>query len=383
MSEQPEPVHDAKVASRDPEHFDQPEDGVALCLSGGGYRAMLFHLGALWRLNELGYLPRLARISSVSGGSITAAVLALAWPTLSFDSAGIAAGFQDKLVDPLRAFAGRTIDLPAIVLGILLPGRTISDQIAASYRRHLFGDATLQNLPDEPRFVVNATSLQSGVLFRFSKPYLWDYRVGEVVAPTVPLAVAVAASSAFPPILSPARLRFPAGAFTPGSGDGLQKEPYTRRLLLSDGGVYDNLGLETVWKRYKTILVSDGGGHLKDTASPPRDWLRQSFRVLGVIDNQVRSLRKRQVIDGYKTGARSGTYWGIRSHTADYQLPDSLPSPPQATDALAAVPTRLAAMPAELQERLINWGYAIADTALRRHLEPAASRGAFPYPRGL
>jgi NTE family protein len=383
MSEQPEPVHDAKVASRDPERFDQPEDGLALCLSGGGYRAMLFHAGALWRLNELGYLPRLARISSVSGGSITAAVLALAWPTLAFDSDGVAAGFQDKLVDPLRAFAGRTIDLPAIVFGLLLPGRTISGQIAASYRRHLFGDATLQDLPDEPRFVVNATSLQSGVLFRFSKPYLWDYRVGEVVAPTVPLALAVAASSAFPPILSPARLRFPAGAFTPGSGNGLQKEPYTRRLLLSDGGVYDNLGLETAWKRYTTILVSDGGGHLKDTASPPRDWLRQSFRVLGVIDNQVRSLRKRQVIDGYKTGARSGTYWGIRSHTADYQLADPLPSPSQATDGLAAVPTRLAAMPDELQERLINWGYAIADTALRRHLEPSASRGEFPYPRGL
>jgi NTE family protein len=47
-----------------------PEAGIALCLSGGGYRAMLFHLGALWRLNELGYLAKLARVSSVSGGSI-------------------------------------------------------------------------------------------------------------------------------------------------------------------------------------------------------------------------------------------------------------------------------------------------------------------------
>ena len=31
----------------------EPQDGGALCLSGGGYRAMLFHLGALWTLNEL------------------------------------------------------------------------------------------------------------------------------------------------------------------------------------------------------------------------------------------------------------------------------------------------------------------------------------------
>jgi predicted acylesterase/phospholipase RssA len=50
-----------------------PEAGAALCLSGGGYRAMLLHLGALRRLNEWGHLQKLARISSVSGGSITAA----------------------------------------------------------------------------------------------------------------------------------------------------------------------------------------------------------------------------------------------------------------------------------------------------------------------
>ena len=51
------------------------EEGLALCLSGGGYRAMLFHLGTLWRLNELGYLPKLDRISSVSGGPTRLAAL--------------------------------------------------------------------------------------------------------------------------------------------------------------------------------------------------------------------------------------------------------------------------------------------------------------------
>lgn len=45
----------------------EPTDGTALCLSGGGYRAMLFHLGVLWRFNEAGWLPRLDRVSSVSG----------------------------------------------------------------------------------------------------------------------------------------------------------------------------------------------------------------------------------------------------------------------------------------------------------------------------
>lgn len=63
-----------------------PEKGVALCLSGGGYRAMVFHIGVLWRLHETGVLRRLSRVSSVSGGSITAAVLALAWPRLMADA---------------------------------------------------------------------------------------------------------------------------------------------------------------------------------------------------------------------------------------------------------------------------------------------------------
>src|ERR1044072_8486054 len=72
----------------------EPEDGVALCLSGGGYRAVVFHVGVLWRGNEPGLLPRLTRVSSVSGGSITAGVLGLHWGELSFDQAGVAQEFR-------------------------------------------------------------------------------------------------------------------------------------------------------------------------------------------------------------------------------------------------------------------------------------------------
>src|SRR3954452_23892936 len=63
-------------------HAPQHE-GVALCLSGGGFRAALFHLGALRRLNELGILSQVEAISSVSGGSVVAAHLAervRVWP---------------------------------------------------------------------------------------------------------------------------------------------------------------------------------------------------------------------------------------------------------------------------------------------------------------
>jgi NTE family protein len=41
------------------------EPTSALCLSGGGYRAMVFHIGVLWRLYETGLLKNIKRISSV------------------------------------------------------------------------------------------------------------------------------------------------------------------------------------------------------------------------------------------------------------------------------------------------------------------------------
>jgi len=71
---------------------------------------------------------------------------------------------------------------------------------------------------------------------------------------------------------------------------------------------------------------------------PKGDWARHAIRINEIIDNQVRSLRKRQVIGSFETGARKGTYWGVRSHIADYNLPDALP---EKTLVLANTKTRL------------------------------------------
>jgi NTE family protein len=341
---------------------------------------MLFHLGSLWRLYETGILGKVKRISSVSGGSITAAVLGLHWRSLSFASGSIQSDFVPRLVRPVRALAAETIDADAIILGIALPG-SVSDRVAGAYERHLFGSATLQDLPDEPRFVINATNVQSGAIWRFMKPYMRDYRVGEVQRPTVSLARAVAASSAFPPVLSPLELRLDPTSFTPGSGLDLQRPPFTTKVVLTDGGVYDNLGLETVWKRYDTVLVSDGGGKMQAQEEPKSDWARHAYRVLGLIDNQVRSLRVRQVIDSYESGSRKGAYWGIRTDIRDYQLPSALPCPFDRTTELAHTPTRLKRMEDTLQEQLINWGYAVCDAALRKRVDPALTPPVrFPYP---
>lgn len=370
---------DSPVQSNGMDDGRPPEPGMALCLSGGGYRAMLFHVGTLWRLYEAGLLKDIKRISSVSGGSITAGVLALKWAKLGFDPSRLQQDFVPEFVAPVRALASTTIDALSIVAGIVMPGR-ISDRVREAYEKHLFGSATLQDLPDTPRFVINATNVQSGALWRFEKPYMRDYRVGEVKRPTVALAQAVAASSAFPPVLSPVEMALDPASFTPGSGQDLQREPFTRTVFLSDGGVYDNMGLETAWKRYDTVLVSDAGGHMQPEGEPHGDWARHSFRILDLIDNQVRALRKRQVIEAFKAGTKKGAYWGIRTDIADYGLgADALPCPHDRTMALASTATRLKAMDPLLQDRLVNWGYAVCDAALRRHVVPGLATGRFPY----
>jgi NTE family protein len=344
---------------------------------------MLFHVGALWRLNELAYLPKIDRFSSVSGGSITAGVLAMNWNRLAFDGQGIARDFIPNLVEPVRRLAAHTIDVRSILTGVFGP-RSIGDQITAAYRRHLFGDTRLDQLPPKPRFVFNATNLQSGVLWRFSQKYMADYKVGMIENPTISLATAVAASAAFPPVLSPIILRPKMDDYRPAQDEPLHSEPYMTRVTLSDGGVYDNLGLETAWKRFKTVLVSDGGGMLGADATIPADWVRHGKRVIDVIGSQVTSLRKRLVIDSFEAGVRKGAYWGAFTDIARYKLHDALPCPHDLTSRLARLDTRLRKLNSVTQERLINWGYAVCDAAMRRWVVAGGSPPpGFPYAGGV
>jgi NTE family protein len=376
------------LASRDFELLPEErpgdvEEGVALCLSGGGYRAMLFHLGTLMYLNSQGLLPKLDRISSVSGGSITAGVLGHRWSRLQF-AGDKATNFDGEVVATVKKLASKTIDQGSILSGILLPGTTVGDRVIAAYDKHLFGGATLQDLPDRPRFVINATNVQSGTLFRFSKPFIWDYRVGKIAAPRRKLSEAVAASSAFPPVLSPVRLRFDESDFVKGTGDDLQRKPFTTHVVLSDGGVYDNMGIETAWKRYRTVLISDAGAKTAPDPSPASDWARHGLRINSLIDNQVRSLRKRQVVSSFVAKTREGAYWSIRGDISQYRAPGTLVCSFEATSKLAATPTRLKELPEETQNQIINWGFALADAAVRafvyRDLPPPAD---FPLPGGV
>jgi NTE family protein len=362
------------------------EPGIGLALSGGGFRAMLFHAGALLRLNELGVLSRVARISSVSGGSIAAGFLASVWATLKPVN-GVFDQFQQKYVEPILAFSREKIDVADILTG-LLPWTSAAQQVAASYDKSLLHDKTLQDLPDQPCFVFCATNIQTGVLWRFSKPYAGDYVAGRFDKPNLPLSTAVTASSAFPPFLSPLVLTPPAGSITdwphqrPGAGGIVDPTPYRSRVLLTDGGVYDNHGLEPIEKRYMTLLVSDGGAPFGRAPDVKTDPIGQLRRVLDVTDNQVRALRRRDIVarfqaaeaaqaagnlksDGVDPYARFGSYWGIDTDPSKVAPAGALPCFRATTATLAELATRLSDLGEMQSKQLINWGYAISDRCVR------------------
>ena len=186
---------------------------VALSLSGGGYRAMLFHVGTLRRLNDAGLLARLSVVSSVSGGSVVSAYLAYRWRDLTFDDAGRATNFVDVVELPLRELASSTLDIPSVLTG-LLPFTSAADRQVAHFDERLFRGAPLSAIAPgggersdasrpRPLFIINATSLQTGELWQFRAKVMGGPIIGWTMTDGVRLAQATAASSGFPPFLSP------------------------------------------------------------------------------------------------------------------------------------------------------------------------------------
>lgn len=374
------------------------EAGIGIAASGGGFRAMLFHVGAFMRLAELGLLQQAKRISSVSGGSITTAWLACVWGDLvKADFANL----NDVFVDPMLDFARSRIDVIDAVIG-LLPGTSAARQVAKSYDKQLFRGRSLQDLPDQPQFIFCATNLQTGVLWRFCKAYAGDYIVGRIDRPDLLLARAVAASSAFPPYLSPLVLNFAAGSFQDWPTAPQRPIPsiadFRKAVILTDGGVYDNHGIEPLVKRFATLFVSDGGAPFSRNPRVCRNWVGQLRRVVDVMDNQVSALRRRDLIGRFKAAdaltdeaslvaaqayGRFGAYWGIDTDPSKLAPENALPCSSADAASLAAMPTRLSNLGDDVSEKLVNWGYAICDRSVRANYKgPMRSVApAWPFPK--
>jgi NTE family protein len=364
------------------------EQGMALALSGGGFKAAMYHLGALYRLNELGVLRRLKRISSVSGGSIAAGVLARHWAELSWSTTNgreRADNFHERVARPLIEFCSkRGVDAPAAAVGLLLPFRTSADELEAAYDKHLYEGKTLQDLPkedDAPRFVFNATNLGLNTLWRFCRAYAADHRVGAIDNPDIPLAKVVAASSGFPPFFSPVVLDLSKHQLRPLAGADRHIEPYIDRVELADGGIYDNMGLEAIWKRYKTLIVCNAGDPTKETPNPADDWFHQMRRTISFMHRQAENNRVRWLMSMGASGARSVVYMPLRGMPQAHGDPGALSL--DAAEARRAMEedVRLWKLERTALERLVRHGYAQASAAAAKWLPTPAGLAWGPAPK--
>jgi NTE family protein len=354
-------------------------EGFWLCLSGGGYRAALFHLGVLRRLNELGVLSQITGISSVSGGSIIAAHLAETvkpWPKFGESFTG----WQEKVAQPFLNFTASDIrTLPN--LKMLLPWNFFkkgynTKQLANEYLK--ITRMKIAELPEHPAFSFCATDMTFGVNWEFRRDSVGDYKAGDVpTPPDWPLAFAVAASSCFPPVFRPLPISLAADQFKKGEERHRKDfKELAESIRLTDGGNYDNLGLEPAWKKKaRYVLVSDGGGVFQ--YEPSKDWFWQLFRYIAISSLQANSVRKRWHLanvtnksDGYK-----GAYMGINSV---YKNDPSVPAYSQnlVEEVIARIRTDMDAFSEAERKVLENHGYLIAESQIQRKLPELALRNA-------
>jgi NTE family protein len=366
------------------------KEEIGLALSGGGFRAALFALGTLWRLNDCGWLPRLNRIASVSGGSITSAYLGMQWKHLKFDSHGVAPEFDAIIAEPIERFCSLNIDIACGLKGLLTPGRTVGDYVARAYEKNLYRHedgvpASLRDLPplgDGPEFILYATNLQTGSSVRFTHAGISDYRLGSLPDADIKLAQAVGASSAFPPFLSPVQLKTKSELWRGAGRDvGMNLEFLRSRLILSDGGVYDNLGTEAILGHCRMVIVSDAGAPADVVRSPWINWFGQLARVRVIMMEQTRALRRRMVMATLKSPTGKGTLWRIGTQIGNFQLADAMTVDSDKTRSRARLRTRLNRFTPSEQGELINWGYALCDAGMRKHVDTTIPKGKWPRPR--
>ena len=350
------------------------EQKIGLALSGGGFRATLFHLGGLTRLNEIGLLARLGCISGISGGSVAAVYLGLKWSKLEFDENGVAVNLNAEIVEPIREFCGRNIDLaPTIANAVAMLFGGVTSTLSGQYRI-LFGSATLQDLPDDntgPRFIIGASNLQTGARVWFSREHIRELRLGIYDSPSTSLSEVVAASTAFPPFLSPVVIRTDANKWRRGIRSDLYDEiPLRARLVLTDGGIHDPSAVDPLLDEHGLILVSDGSKTREVWRRPSSSWFRQLNRttIMQTVTNSEGhrlALGKAAWAEDLSAGKRKVIWWCNGDRIDDYELDDAMTRDSEKTISFGSMRTRLNRFNSTEQGRLINWGYALCDAALR------------------
>ncbi|MFK5632980.1 MULTISPECIES: patatin-like phospholipase family protein [unclassified Ornithinimicrobium] len=366
--------------------------GTALCLSGGGFRAAHFHLGAVLRLDELGVLGRLRTISAVSGGAIVANLLAhpdLEWPD-PHGAPGRVGGLDELVAEPLRRLTGRNMRTPAM-LSRLLPGgwgrpdasvQVLADQLERAVP--WWGTDLREHDRGGPVVLTGATEIGYGVSWVFAdarsigpRGRVGDHRLGYAAPPPgLRIVDAVAASCAYPPFFAPLQLDGTSLGLVGGVPDLDEppelRESILRRIQLADGGVYDNLGLELVWSDHATVLVSDGGAVFRGRDAGTT--FGRLWHLLSVASSGGQTTRLRWLRASLSAGILQGATWSLETPNTVSTVPGHGPARDLAAGYPAAlvadinrVRTDLDAFTAGEQMVLERHGYVVSDASLARH----------------
>ena len=277
--------------------IDHANCNLLLALSGGGFRATLFHLGVLRALLDAGALQRVSHIASVSGGSILAAHALLNWERITAGPAEF-----EEVAEELLALIRRDVRnhvmrrLPGIFLRqrfaplkrVVRAELSATDELQKIYS-DFYGRRKLQDLLGDkrPELAILGTNVGRARLCWFSG------RGFSIVSPgctrpetvgrdVIEVADAVAASSAFPVLFPP--LRF--------SRDELKYQEENKYQYVTDAGVYDNLALscfiddESLGGR--GVFGNAVGPVIVSDATATIDW--DSEQKPGLIQNLLRSI---------------------------------------------------------------------------------------------
>ena len=295
----------------------EPEKRViGLALSGGGFRATLFHLGTLWRINEMGMFPSLSSISAVSGGSLLAGLLGIQWKRLRFQNE-VVENFGELVAEPILKLCGKNIDVKSFIFGLLSGTRTLE----GFYEKHLVGKTNLQDLPDAPEFIFSAYHLETGRNWIFTKKKTHTWRIGDIEHPDTPMKKVLAASSAFPPVFPPVRLKLDPDSFQESEyADHFHNKKLRGEATLGDGGVYDNLGFHPI-RNMKDILVSNGSSPLSVETMPRwKFWRNRATRPISTAIEQTRALRISELMNDLRGGRKNGALWMISTKPTNYEV---------------------------------------------------------------
>ncbi len=361
----------------------RPRD-IGLALSGGGSRAIAFHLGCMRALHDLGLLRRMQALSSVSGGSVIAAMYAYSNDSFSeFDGRIVQLlrrGFQRDIVrealrlNSIRKAVQAQLVIRTVSIGWLLhrlvssvvplgsgfwkapPIRTFSRSEAFRdvLRRSLFGNTLMRDVArDSLDTVINATELRTGSAFRFGSRRSGCWRFGTINPEEAFLADAVAASAAYPALLPALDRNY---RFTK---KGSTSDP--TRVLLTDGGVFENLGVSPMEPGRSAsistnvfdpdyIICCDAGTGLFDDDSYPMWWATRMHRSFETAFRKVQDATRNRLHRFAESGDISGfvlAYLGQKDRRLPW-IPPGLPSRADVQD----YPTDFAAMKREDIDRL-------------------------------